>query len=460
MAISSPRSIAQWDAIFPIKSCGADSSLYSATFAEGDLAFAVGEDGAAFRSTDGGARFTRMPLGTNVDLYGIRFLSARTGWMCGDSGFVAYTNDAGDSWTTSRLPNFTSRACYAMEWIDGSVGYVCGGSAAIAHGQLAVPDGFILRTTDAGKTWDVVHQDVTKFFWSISIKKNPSGAAIPYVSAYGPFTRGEILFSTNKGATWTAAASNLQFLPHGFAMLPQLSIAVGGNPTDLNAAPSVVYSSNDAAWTVLPDTISARGFAWSVDAFITDSSRSDNSLGWKIVIGLNDGTSLRAAGRAVPGHSSTSIRSIDPGEKISPCAVYDFASRRTVSNDGTRWNATILAVGSGRGLFRRSESGTALRVERAPDGSNHFRIDHLFPNPVSASRNRRVTVSVANIQSLSPPDELHILVFDRLGRERLRLRSPVESRIEIPIDRLEPDFYHVAIHSDRVRATYSLMILP
>jgi len=97
---------AQWSADIPATLCGSDSSLYSVTFSNQDHAFTVGEDGAAFRSSNGGTTFQPMTVAGTTDLYEIRFPSPMNGYICGDSGTIARSSDGGESWIVEHLLSY------------------------------------------------------------------------------------------------------------------------------------------------------------------------------------------------------------------------------------------------------------------------------------------------------------------------------------------------------------------
>ena len=254
----------QWRTILPLKNCGADSSIYSVHMADALHCFAVGEDGAAHRSTDGGVTWSAMPVGGSADLYSVAFSTLSDGIICGDSGTVLRTSDGGASWWLRALPGFETRALYSISWMDSATAIICGGASAIAHGQLGLPDGFILRSSDAGATWTVVHADGAQFFWRAAV--SPDGSTVRTTS-YGPLAGGGILASSDRGRTWLQEATQLPFLPHDIACTTAsgdtVFFACGGSPGSLAAAGGAAMKRNRDAWSVLP-SIPAAGFFWSV----------------------------------------------------------------------------------------------------------------------------------------------------------------------------------------------------
>ena len=55
-------------------------------------AIAVGDAGAVFTSTNGGAKWTRQRSGMRGKLQSVSFVSASTGWAVGNGGVIKTTN--------------------------------------------------------------------------------------------------------------------------------------------------------------------------------------------------------------------------------------------------------------------------------------------------------------------------------------------------------------------------------
>jgi photosystem II stability/assembly factor-like uncharacterized protein len=89
--------------------------------------------------------WTKLNSGTTRTLYGLWFTSANVGYACGDSGTILKTTDAGDHWT--RLSSATNLFLYCIHFPTADTGYA---SANWGTGN-------IVRTFNAGQTWDTVH---------------------------------------------------------------------------------------------------------------------------------------------------------------------------------------------------------------------------------------------------------------------------------------------------------------
>lgn len=409
MTLATFKVQAQWLPTLPMKSCGSDSSMYSVQYFDHEHAFAVGEDGAAYRSADGGKIFSPMNIGTASDLYEVRFLSPSIGFICGDKGTLARTSDGGLSWNLSMLSGYQEQAFYAMEWITPDTGFICGGASVVAHGQVALPNGFILRTTDAGKNWSPVHQDAVSFFWSIGIRRDGKRNIVPHVTGYSPISGGMILSSSDSGTSWRVATSHLPFLPHDISFCEESGVAVGGNPFDFNASPRIVVSDSSGVWSILPDTISTKGFAWSAEAYISDTSSASSPPLCTLLIGLHSGVLLRDEG-AVPMR----IPFLKTQEKISSCPLYDLSAHHRSDPQARLWENELLAAGSGRGLFHKTERGTVVRVENNASSAATFRFDGMYPHPLTTATNYHTDIHFTRLASVRA--SMSVLVIDKLGR--------------------------------------------
>lgn len=130
-----------------------DASLRGVQFVDQTLGWAVGDHGAAWRTTDGGQTWEPRPIGEDVALNCVCFISADVGWAAGGttvpftgtaSGSVFQTEDAGATWkrvNAGPLPRI-----HAIRFFNRLKGVAAGGASA------ACPSG-VLVTDDGGMTW-------------------------------------------------------------------------------------------------------------------------------------------------------------------------------------------------------------------------------------------------------------------------------------------------------------------
>ena len=77
--------------------------------------------------------------GFDNNLFGIHFLDANTGWLCGQEGLVLHTSDGGETWVQQTTGSEDD--LHDIVFVDAMVGWAVGAYNSILH------------TTDGGKTW-------------------------------------------------------------------------------------------------------------------------------------------------------------------------------------------------------------------------------------------------------------------------------------------------------------------
>lgn len=118
-------------------------------------AVAVGDNGAVIYTENGtnwGAATTR-PCGIGVNLTAV-FMRSKSEWWVGSSaGFVSYTLDKGVTWANVTFTSSGAGRVDDIVFATDSVGY-------IAH-ATATPRGRILRSYNAGESWQVMPESGT-----------------------------------------------------------------------------------------------------------------------------------------------------------------------------------------------------------------------------------------------------------------------------------------------------------
>src|SRR3954453_19686243 len=109
--------------------------------------YAIGDDGTALRTDDGGATWSGLATGTSQDLTRLQAVSADTVILLGGNGCVVRRSDDGAKPSTkmSVLPEITCpEPVVASYFVDPNLGY------------LFLRNGNVLRTTDKGQTFSRV----------------------------------------------------------------------------------------------------------------------------------------------------------------------------------------------------------------------------------------------------------------------------------------------------------------
>lgn len=130
-----------------------DADLHAVYFNGRTIGWAVGDHGAALRTSDGGRTWEPRPVPADVSLRAVYFLTDKIGWAAGgatvpftglQTGTVFRTDDAGATWrsvNTGPLPRL-----HAIRFFIADEGVAAGAAAPDA------PSG-VFRTADGGETW-------------------------------------------------------------------------------------------------------------------------------------------------------------------------------------------------------------------------------------------------------------------------------------------------------------------
>jgi photosystem II stability/assembly factor-like uncharacterized protein len=125
------------------RGAGADKNLKAIYFVDSITGWAAGDDGATFRTTDGGRSWKPLLSGAPADIDFIYFADWSNGWMLGEADenkeagrLLFTTNNGGRSWRHKSLPKVVS-----LHFIDKSTGWAVGRDATA------------LKTTNGGEEW-------------------------------------------------------------------------------------------------------------------------------------------------------------------------------------------------------------------------------------------------------------------------------------------------------------------
>ena len=186
-------------------------------FVDDQIAWAVGEAGHIFHTTNGGKTWERQ-LGEQLDDFrDVLFLNDHQGWIAGDNGLLLETQDGGGTWTTlnsrsrQRLigvhfPSLDPKWGWAMRR-DGTVLYTTDGEnwsagetpmrpgffeddpprsfsinevmfKQFSEGWAAGSDGQIIHNQDGGPIWTPQRTSTGKNLYGIDMKHAPLGWAV------------------------------------------------------------------------------------------------------------------------------------------------------------------------------------------------------------------------------------------------------------------------------------------
>jgi photosystem II stability/assembly factor-like uncharacterized protein len=221
-----------------------------------DRAFIVGARGKLLLTEDGGLHFKRVPIGSDLAIFGIQMVDADNGYLCGQDGLIMRTRDGGKTW--EKLNSRTHLYIFSLSFPDRLHGFFVGDQSVVLsttnggesffkrrlerifppeisdyalpymepvlysvdfvdddHGWVVGELGRIWSTDNAGKSWNEGQQSlvdqwkrqpaanedarfrdfVLPTFFGVSFRDQKQGAACGL--------EGSIIATTDGGKTWT-----------------------------------------------------------------------------------------------------------------------------------------------------------------------------------------------------------------------------------------------------------------
>jgi photosystem II stability/assembly factor-like uncharacterized protein len=154
---------------------------------------------------------------TNITekLFDVSFVSASTGWISGENGYVAKSTNWGSTWLT--LNTGTGEDLFSVYFVNLNEGWAVGTVDTSA---------VILKTTNGGTNWTRQSSGILDQLFSVFFANNMNGWAVG--------ANGTILSTLNGGTNWVQQISGVQVDLFDVAFTSTLKgWAVGGNGTIL-----------------------------------------------------------------------------------------------------------------------------------------------------------------------------------------------------------------------------------
>ena len=162
-----------------------NNDLFSVKFIGTQIGWAVGKDGAIYRTVDGGTEWYPQEGNTSESLNSIYVFDQDAAFIVGNGGTILKTIDGGSVWEvkTSGTTNNLNSVCF----IDENTGWAVG------------DEGKIIKTIDGGINWSPQVNDTTRNLLSVYFANKDTGWTAGYNST--------ILKTTNGGINWFAQLS-------------------------------------------------------------------------------------------------------------------------------------------------------------------------------------------------------------------------------------------------------------
>ena len=174
---------------------GTDARFRDIFFVDARNGWMVGEAGIGIkggmvaRTRDGGETWEYQSgivpdryRSSSVDLNAVHFVDSLRGCIAAESGTVLVTADGGETWDEIHVDHPVYMHIYDVDFIDGSNGWMVG--------RIGV-----LRTSDAGQSWERVDENLKTTGWAIDFTNGRNGWIV------GKFA--QVDHSTDGGVTWT-----------------------------------------------------------------------------------------------------------------------------------------------------------------------------------------------------------------------------------------------------------------
>jgi photosystem II stability/assembly factor-like uncharacterized protein len=180
------------------------TDLTAVHFASAERGWAVGHGGVVLATRDGGRTWARQlddrRIGPDASFLDVWFADERTGFAVGAFGLVVRTDDGGTTWAPWREHAENPRALhlYAISREAGEV-------------WIAGEQGLLLKLDRAGRRFRAVRVPYGGTFFGVA----GCGTA---VLAYG--LRGNVVRTTDGGASWRGVATGVEVALTGAAAIP------------------------------------------------------------------------------------------------------------------------------------------------------------------------------------------------------------------------------------------------
>lgn len=188
---------------------GSGPRLWSVSFADGLHGIAAGEGGGTILFTaNGGEEWVQRNNGGGGNPTDIDVNDASHAWVGTQGNSILFTADGGAFWRRTTLPGTSGYGALSdVDFLsDHLTGWACG------YNSLFVGDnGIIAGSVDGGRTWSIQYMhSADSYFEGIAALDENSGVAVgnQYFNPQGGF----VMRTDDAGATWNLVADDLAFL--------------------------------------------------------------------------------------------------------------------------------------------------------------------------------------------------------------------------------------------------------
>jgi photosystem II stability/assembly factor-like uncharacterized protein len=209
------------------------SLLQSVAFADTNLGYIVGEDGAILRTTNRGKTWSVQDLGLTTHLFDVCFVNQSTGYIAAGTAGVLRTSDGGATWEGKTLGPSGIRA---VAFWDENLGLALGSS------------GEILRTLDGGDSWEM-RADITGCWYNgVSFADASTAVAVCWSD--------KMIRTADGGDTWGEVEINYSYVNDIAFVNSSVGIAVGRDSDTRDVDPIMRTTDGGLTWVGIESGVS------------------------------------------------------------------------------------------------------------------------------------------------------------------------------------------------------------
>ncbi|MFC2092936.1 YCF48-related protein [Bacteroidota bacterium] len=320
------------------------------------LAWVVCNEGKIFRTTDGGQTWVQQSSGTTRKLQDVQFIDQLNGWVVGGTSsdgttlLVLRTTNGGQTWVDLSFGS-NCQSVEAGRFINAQTGWICGRTNS---------EPTIHKTVDGGNNW--VSQVLPPAFMGSGKKCSDIGFAsadIGWATTDRNNQDGEVIYTTNGGATWTIQTYTFRDI-NCIAVKNSLQVAILGWKVGSNTLMIVKTTSNG-------------GLTWATNNVpISSSTYSLSYVGSSIWLGSMWSRILHSTDLGVSWeyqYASHYLQSVDwindNNAWITSRSLDVNGFTLRTSNSGNNWINAVNTPG-GNDVFVYDENSAWIMIEGSP----------------------------------------------------------------------------------------------
>ena len=182
-----------------IQSATSGDSSYYDIFALNNNEFWIGGKHGILNRLDSTGNISKVSYpGEGEHILNINAFNENKIIVTADKGVLYLHDRKTNTWEKKRLQQFSGRTFYSIQIVNDSVAFICGGSSQVSFGQKAIPWGFILKSSDQGKSWEKVYSSPFHMVWDLTFDAKSNRI---YASLFSPLG-GKIISSNSEHINW------------------------------------------------------------------------------------------------------------------------------------------------------------------------------------------------------------------------------------------------------------------